>query len=296
MVIPFQAIEVYLDNVVPIDSKSSSVDALASPSNTDRQIVVSSYIDSFEEREELVRRFHERLAYYADQSGLHLFGINRRWHLDQEDFNDESIEAVKAIIYGSTFKAMVTGYHYDNTPFIQLSRRNDFVSSEDDWDRGGSTFVVAFFFSSNVWWTSISKNWSISINQHRSATEPLRIFHRRWISRSNPYRMSRHYRRRRIRIVEPFSSVSFFVSYRYLYVCSTHRFGSLRNEEENGTWLLRVLSSRYLSLSFPFFCVVDDLFFCYLADATKRCVSYSYSSSSLLSHKAVCVSLSDSFF
>ena len=51
MVIPFQAIEVYLDNVVPIDSKSSSVDALASPSNTDRQIVVSSYIDSFEKSE-----------------------------------------------------------------------------------------------------------------------------------------------------------------------------------------------------------------------------------------------------
>ena len=38
------------------------------------------------------------------------------------------------------------------------------------------------------------------------------------------------------------------MSYRYLYVCSTHRFGSLRNEEENGTWLLRVLSSQYLSL------------------------------------------------
>ena len=157
-----------------------------------------------------IRRFHERLTYHADQYGLDLFGINCHWHLDQEDFNDESIEAVKTIIYGSTFKAMVTGYHYDNTPFIQLSRRNDFVSSVNDGRDTGSTFVVVSFFSSNVWWTSISKNWSISITQHRSATVPLRIFHRSWISRSNPYRMSRHYRRRRIRIVEPFSSVSFF--------------------------------------------------------------------------------------
>lgn len=64
MVIPFQACEVYLDNVVPADN--------------------------------------------------------------QEDFTSESIELVKSSILGSTFKAMITGYHYDNTPFIQLSRRNDF--------------------------------------------------------------------------------------------------------------------------------------------------------------------------
>jgi A-kinase anchor protein 1 len=64
MVIPFQAIEVYLDNVVP--------------------------------------------------------GEN------QEDFTSESIELVKTTVLGSSFKAMVTGYHYDNTPFIQLSRRYDF--------------------------------------------------------------------------------------------------------------------------------------------------------------------------
>jgi hypothetical protein len=48
--------------------------------------------------------------------------------LDQEDFTSESIELVKTTILGSSFKAMVTGYHYDNTPFIQLSRRHDFVS------------------------------------------------------------------------------------------------------------------------------------------------------------------------
>ncbi|CAF0977011.1 unnamed protein product [Adineta steineri] len=64
MVIPFQAVEVYLDNVVPADN--------------------------------------------------------------QEDFTPESIELVKTTILGSCFKAMVTGYHYDNTPFIQLSRRFDF--------------------------------------------------------------------------------------------------------------------------------------------------------------------------
>jgi A-kinase anchor protein 1 len=64
MVIPFQAVEVYLDNVVPADN--------------------------------------------------------------QEDFTPESIELVKTTILGSSFKAMVTGYHYDNTPFIQLSRRHDF--------------------------------------------------------------------------------------------------------------------------------------------------------------------------
>ena len=49
--------------------------------------------------------------------------------LDQEDFIPEAIEAVKTMILGSPFKAMVTGYHYDNTPFIQLSRRVDFVKS-----------------------------------------------------------------------------------------------------------------------------------------------------------------------
>ncbi|CAF1989454.1 unnamed protein product [Rotaria magnacalcarata] len=64
MVIPFQGVEVYLDNVVPAEN--------------------------------------------------------------QEDFTPESTELVKPTILGSTFKAMITGYHYDNTPFIQLSRRYDF--------------------------------------------------------------------------------------------------------------------------------------------------------------------------
>jgi hypothetical protein len=49
-------------------------------------------------------------------------------NLGQEDFTQESIELVKTTILGSCFKAMVTGYHYDNTPFIQLSRRYDFVN------------------------------------------------------------------------------------------------------------------------------------------------------------------------
>jgi len=49
-------------------------------------------------------------------------------NLDQEDFTPESIELVKKTILGSIFKAMVTGYHYDNTPFIQLSKRYDFVN------------------------------------------------------------------------------------------------------------------------------------------------------------------------
>ncbi|CAF3683146.1 unnamed protein product, partial [Rotaria sordida] len=42
----------------------------------------------------------------------------------QEDFTSESIESVKTTILGSCFKAIVTGYHYDNTPFIQLTKRH----------------------------------------------------------------------------------------------------------------------------------------------------------------------------
>ncbi|CAF4478621.1 unnamed protein product, partial [Rotaria sp. Silwood2] len=42
----------------------------------------------------------------------------------QEDFTPESIESVKTTILGSCFKAIVTGYHYDNTPFIQLTKRH----------------------------------------------------------------------------------------------------------------------------------------------------------------------------
>lgn len=41
--------------------------------------------------------------------------------LDQEEFSVESTESVKEMLLGSSFKAMVTGYHYDNTPFIQLT-------------------------------------------------------------------------------------------------------------------------------------------------------------------------------
>ena len=51
----------------------------------------------------------------------------KKKYLDQEDFTPQAIEEVKSMILGSSFKAMITGYHYDNTPFIQLSRRADFV-------------------------------------------------------------------------------------------------------------------------------------------------------------------------
>ncbi len=43
--------------------------------------------------------------------------------IDQEDFTSESIESVKSTILGASFHATVTGYHYDNTPFIQLTKR-----------------------------------------------------------------------------------------------------------------------------------------------------------------------------
>lgn len=42
-------------------------------------------------------------------------------HLDQEEFTIEANEAIKAMLLGSSFKAIVTGYHYDNTPFVQLA-------------------------------------------------------------------------------------------------------------------------------------------------------------------------------
>lgn len=65
------------------------------------------------------------------------------FYLDQEDFTSESIELVKSSILGSTFKAMITGYHYDNTPFIQLSRRNDFVKIL--YKKKYSNLIVRFF-------------------------------------------------------------------------------------------------------------------------------------------------------
>lgn len=100
MVIPFQAIEVYLDNVVPVESKS-------------------------------MKKLRSR-----DSSSC----------LDQEEFTPEAIEGVKEMILGSPFKAMVTGYHYDNTPFIQLSRRADFVSRTDG---KSSSFDRLIFFSND---------------------------------------------------------------------------------------------------------------------------------------------------
>ncbi len=83
--------------------------------------------------------------------------------LDQEDFTSESIELVKTTILGSSFKAMVTGYHYDNTPFIQLSRRHDFVS-KITW------FKIWKILFSNVWWILIYKKWSIINNKHQFQT------------------------------------------------------------------------------------------------------------------------------
>lgn len=68
--------------------------------------------------------------------------------LDQEDFSPESIELAKPMLLGSSFKAMVTGYHYDNTPFIQLSRRADFVSDRNATDRRVTDLCIVF---SNVW-------------------------------------------------------------------------------------------------------------------------------------------------
>jgi len=62
MIIPFQAVEAFLDNVVPVDN--------------------------------------------------------------QEEFTSESNELVKSLIIGGCFHATVTGYHYDNTPFIQLTKRH----------------------------------------------------------------------------------------------------------------------------------------------------------------------------
>jgi hypothetical protein len=43
--------------------------------------------------------------------------------LDQEDFTPEAIESVKSTVLGFCFHATVNGYHYDNTPFIQLTKR-----------------------------------------------------------------------------------------------------------------------------------------------------------------------------
>ena len=84
MVIPFQAVEVYLDNVVPSDSKCIELDS-------------------------------ERR-----QSPLAL--------VDQEEFTSESIEAVKNMLLGFCFKAIVTGYHYDSNPFVQLTNRYGHVN------------------------------------------------------------------------------------------------------------------------------------------------------------------------
>jgi hypothetical protein len=58
---------------------------------------------------------------------------------------------------------MVTGYHYDNTPFIQLSRRHDFVS-KITW------FKIWKILFSNVWWILIYKKWSIINNKHQFQT------------------------------------------------------------------------------------------------------------------------------
>jgi len=65
--------------------------------------------------------------------------------LDQEDFTPESIELVKATILGSCFKAIVTGYHYDNTPFIQLTKRFGHVII---YKKGKYIFILFYLVTS----------------------------------------------------------------------------------------------------------------------------------------------------
>ncbi len=73
-------------------------------------------------------------------------------NLGQEDFTQESIELVKTTILGSCFKAMVTGYHYDNTPFIQLSRRYDFVNIFLKWNLFNNIFLFCILATSCEYW------------------------------------------------------------------------------------------------------------------------------------------------
>ncbi len=91
MVIPFQAVEVYLDNVVPAESEWS----------------------------------WKKLIWIVVMN------------LDQEDFTSEAIEIVKSTVLGACFHATVTGYHYDNTAFIQLTKRYGRVKIDKnrDWNK-----------------------------------------------------------------------------------------------------------------------------------------------------------------
>ena len=168
MVIPFQAVEVYLDNVVPADSKSCLFRDKKKQEYRRCKWMIRVNFESFLNEEKKVRRVQIRYyAHFLDHEknnpstrdlytqthpinkSTRLIG-RKNWlkvkgmfwnidvffeknrHLllwvDQEDFTPDSIELVKTTILGSSFKAMVTGYHYDNTPFIQLSKRYDFVS------------------------------------------------------------------------------------------------------------------------------------------------------------------------
>ena len=113
MVIPFQAIEVYLDNVLPTDSE-----------------------------------------WTWDQIDKNENGI-----LDQEEFAQEAIEAVKSTVLGSYFKAMVTGYHYDNTPFIQLTNRYGQVNFSIIHDRWMFLLIQSTIFRL-AQWMLIFRNWS----------------------------------------------------------------------------------------------------------------------------------------
>ena len=54
---------------------------------------------------------------------LYLIEIIFRSFIDQEEFSTESIEAIKSVLLGSCFHATVSGYHYDNIPFVQLTKR-----------------------------------------------------------------------------------------------------------------------------------------------------------------------------
>jgi hypothetical protein len=55
-------------------------------------------------------------------------------NLDQEDFTSEAIEIVKSTVLGACFHATVTGYHYDNTAFIQLTKRYGRVKIDKNRD------------------------------------------------------------------------------------------------------------------------------------------------------------------
>ena len=54
---------------------------------------------------------------------MNCFFISFARFVGQEEFTTESIESVKSILLGACFHATVTGYHFDNIPFVQLTKR-----------------------------------------------------------------------------------------------------------------------------------------------------------------------------